>query len=62
MSADTLKNICENMLTHVHKVKHLVVSTFDQGWQSWRKGGVVFSDRTLTPEVTELGGGALSQF
>ena len=26
-----LKNICENMLTHVHKVIHLVVDTFEQG-------------------------------
>ena len=26
-----LKNICENMLTHVHKVIHLVVGTFEQG-------------------------------
>ena len=26
-----LENICENMLTHVHKVIHLVVGTFEQG-------------------------------
>ena len=26
----TLENICENMLTHVHKVIHLVVGTFEQ--------------------------------
>ena len=25
------KNVCENMLTHVHKVIHLVVGTFEQG-------------------------------
>ena len=29
-----LKNICENMLTHVHKVIHLVVSTFEQGLET----------------------------
>ena len=49
------------MLTHVYKVIHLVVSTFDQGWQSWRRGGAIFSDRTLTPEVTGLGGGVSGQ-
>ena len=26
-----LINVCENMLTHVHKVIHLVVGTFEQG-------------------------------
>ena len=26
-----LKNVCENMPTHVHKVIHLVVGTFEQG-------------------------------
>ena len=26
-----LKNICENILTHVQKVIHLVVGTFKQG-------------------------------
>ena len=26
-----LKNVYENMLTHVHKVIHLVVGTFEQG-------------------------------
>ena len=31
MSANTLENVCENMLTHVHKVIHLVVGTFEQG-------------------------------
>jgi hypothetical protein len=30
------------MLTHVHKVIHLVVGTFDHGWQSWRSKGGVF--------------------
>jgi hypothetical protein len=34
------------MLTHVHKVIHLVVSTFDQGWlEKWRR----------LPEVTGRG-------
>ena len=28
---NTLENICENMLTHVHKVIHLVVGAFEQG-------------------------------
>ena len=32
VSANTLENVCENMLTHMHKVIHLVVDTFDQGW------------------------------
>jgi hypothetical protein len=27
------------MLTHVHKVIHLVVGTFDLGWQSWWRNG-----------------------
>ena len=27
-------NICENMLTHVHKVIHLVVGTFEQGLET----------------------------
>ena len=30
----TLENICENMLTHVHKVIHLVVGTFEQGLET----------------------------
>jgi hypothetical protein len=30
-----LKMFCENMLTHVPMVIHLVVGTFDQGWRSW---------------------------
>ena len=29
-----LKTFVKNMLTHVHKVIHLVVSTFEQGWRS----------------------------
>ena len=29
-----LKNVCENMLTHVHKVIHLVVGTFEQGLET----------------------------
>jgi hypothetical protein len=32
VSANTFENICENMLTRVHKVIHLVVSIFGQGW------------------------------
>jgi hypothetical protein len=27
------------MLTHVHKVVHLVIGTFDQGWRSWWSEG-----------------------
>jgi hypothetical protein len=38
----TLENVCENMLTHVHKVIHLVVITFEQGWISWWSRGAVF--------------------
>ena len=29
-----LKMFCENMLTHVHKVIHLVVDTFEQGLET----------------------------
>ena len=29
-----LKIFCENMLTHVHKVIHLVVGTFEQGLET----------------------------
>ena len=29
-----LKMLCENMLTHVHKVIHLVVGTFEQGLET----------------------------
>ena len=42
MSDNTLENVCENMLTHVHKVIHLVVGIFEQGWKSWRSKGGVF--------------------
>ena len=35
-----LKNVCENMLTHVHNVIYLVVGTFEKGWQSLRSEGV----------------------
>ena len=42
MSANTLENVYENMLTHMHKMIHLVVGTFDQGWRSWRSKGGVF--------------------
>ena len=34
MSANTLENVCENMLTQVHKVIHLVVGTFEQGLET----------------------------
>jgi hypothetical protein len=34
-SANTLENVYENMLTHVHKVIHLAVHTFEQGWRNW---------------------------
>ena len=41
MSANTPENVCQNILTHVQKVIHLVVGTFEQGWRSWiSKGGV----------------------
>jgi len=33
------------MLTHVHKVKHLVVSTFEQGLKRWRGVGSLSSSR-----------------
>jgi hypothetical protein len=36
------------MLTHVHKVIHLVVGTFELGWRSWWSGGVVFHCETVT--------------
>ena len=62
MSANTLENVCENMLTHVHKVKHLVMSTFDKRWQSWRSGGVVLHRPDAGHVVTGLGGGAFDQF
>ena len=29
-----LKNVCENILTHVHKVIQLVVDTFEQGLET----------------------------
>ena len=32
--ANTLENVCENMLTHVHKVIHLVVGTFEQSLET----------------------------
>ena len=31
MSANTLEFVCENMLTHVHKIIHLVVSNLIKG-------------------------------
>jgi hypothetical protein len=36
------------MLTHVHKVIHLVVSTFEQGLRRWRSYGSVSRWETLT--------------
>ena len=50
------------MLTHMHKVKHLVVSTFDQGWRSWIRVGVVLHRPNAGHEVTGLGGGASGQW
>ena len=52
MSANTLENICENMLTHVHKVIHLVVGTFEQGLEAspapcTEKIGLHWSDQML---------------
>jgi hypothetical protein len=35
------------MLTHVHKVIHMVVSTFEQGLRSWRSRGSVSCWETL---------------
>ena len=32
--ANPLENVCEKMLTHVHKVIHLVVGTFEQGLET----------------------------
>ena len=34
MSANTFENVYENMLTHVHKGIHLVVGTFEQGFET----------------------------
>ena len=47
-----LKVFCENMLTHVHKVIHLVVGIFEQGLETspalfTEKTEVTVSDRTL---------------
>jgi hypothetical protein len=56
VSANTLENVCENMLTHVHKVIHLVVGTFNQGWQSGSRGGAIFHLSDSGPEVTGLEG------
>ena len=47
-----LKMFCENMLTHVHKVIHLVVGKFEQGLGTspvlyTEKTEVTISDRTL---------------
>jgi hypothetical protein len=39
VSANTLENICENMLTDVHKVIYLVVGIIDQGWRSRSQEG-----------------------
>ena len=47
VSANTLENVCEKLLTHVHKVIHLVVSIFEQGWRSLSSGDEVLEDRTL---------------
>ena len=55
MSANTLENVCENMLTYVHKMIHLVVDTFKQGLETspvpyTEKMEVNVSDRTLVSE------------
>jgi hypothetical protein len=42
------------MLTHVYKVKHLVVGTFEQGWSSWWSGGIVFQWPNAASAVTGL--------
>jgi hypothetical protein len=36
------------MITHVHKVIHLVVVIFEQGWRSWLSEGGVFHCETMT--------------
>ena len=36
------------MLIHVHKVIHLVVGTFEQGWRSWWIEGGVFHCQIVT--------------
>jgi hypothetical protein len=41
------------MLTHVHKMIYLVVSTFDQGWRSLGSKGLVFHWKTLTGNWTQ---------
>jgi hypothetical protein len=53
MSANTPKNICESMLTHVHKVIHFVVSTFEKGGDTWDQKEVLCSDQTL-PHVRSV--------
>ena len=52
MECNTLENVYENMLTHVHKVIHLVVGTFEQGLETspapcTEKIGFHSVDRTL---------------
>jgi hypothetical protein len=57
VSANTLEKVCEKMLTHVHKVLHLVVGTFDARvvkLEKWRRlpevtGCYLGSDRTWRP-------------
>jgi hypothetical protein len=43
------------MLTHVHKVKHLVAGTFEQGWRSLRLGDAVSRWLDATLVASKLG-------
>jgi hypothetical protein len=55
----TLENVCENMLTHMHKAIHLVVSIFEQAVRRWRSCGSVShwemrnTDQTLVTKWPE---------
>ena len=42
------------MLTHVHKMIHLIVSTFDQGWRILTVGGAASSSLDAALAVTGL--------
>jgi hypothetical protein len=50
VSANTLENICENMLTHVHNMIHLVVSIFDKGGEVGEVKELSRGGRTLPLE------------
>ena len=45
MSANTIENVCKNMLTHVHKVIHLVVGTFGKGGEVGEVKEVIFTKK-----------------